>query len=415
MTARKPRLARRPVRTLARAAAKTAAATMLDWTGLLERQAARATQGGEPFIVCYHRVVDRLHAGAPRALPAMETSVATFERHLDWLGRRFRVVSLDEVADELAGAGRRSARPTAAVTLDDGYRDVYEHAFPVLRRMGIPAGVFVVTDLVGTHRLPPHERLHAGLAAALAEVPRSGRAATAALGGLLREAGVRVPPGAPVPRDSRDPFVVTRFLLEHLSCDEVQAIIARLDAAQTAASASEGLQPLSWEMLDAMLAAGLTVGSHTRTHARLAHESEERIRAELVGSRRALEQRLRVPARHFAYPGGDFNGAVVRAVAAAGYATAFTICRHRDPGHPRLTIPRVTLWEASCSGPFGGFSEALLRAHVAGLLPAAGGCRHEGVAPGAAPAVIGPASRRSAAGRPAQQREAASCAASPEY
>jgi len=196
---------------------------------------------------------------------------------------------------------------------------------------------------------------------------------------------------------------------------EVQAIIARLDAAQTAASASEGLQPLSWEMLDAMLAAGLTVGSHTRTHARLAHESEERIRAELVGSRRALEQRLRVPARHFAYPGGDFNGAVVRAVAAAGYATAFTICRHRDPGHPRLTIPRVTLWEASCSGPFGGFSEALLRAHVAGLLPAAGGCRHEGVAPGAAPAVIGPASRRSAAGRPAQQREAASCAASPEY
>src|SRR5207244_10396360 len=45
---------------------------------------------------------------------------------------------------------RGDTKPMAAVTFDDGYRDVYERAFPLLQRKGIPAAVFVVTDLVGT-------------------------------------------------------------------------------------------------------------------------------------------------------------------------------------------------------------------------------------------------------------------------
>jgi len=117
-----------------------------------------------PFVVAYHRVVERLNACGPLALPAMEIRAAMLERHLDWLGRHFRIVSLDDLGarlDEPAGS-----KPLAVVTFDDGYSDIFHYAFPLLKRKGIPAGVFVVTDLVGTAELPLHERFHAVLAEA---------------------------------------------------------------------------------------------------------------------------------------------------------------------------------------------------------------------------------------------------------
>ena len=54
------------------------------------------------------------------------------------------------------------------MTFDDGYRDVYEQAFPVLRRKGIPAAVFVVTDLVGRPFWQVHDRLYHLVAKAFA-------------------------------------------------------------------------------------------------------------------------------------------------------------------------------------------------------------------------------------------------------
>jgi len=70
-----------------------------------------------PFIVGYHRVVDNFERNASRAIPPMLISAAMLERHLDWLGRRFEFVSLDEVGFHLE-SGRRFKRPAAAITFD---------------------------------------------------------------------------------------------------------------------------------------------------------------------------------------------------------------------------------------------------------------------------------------------------------
>ena len=59
----------------------------------------------------------------------MLTSRRMLEAQLDWIGRRFRFVSLDELGAQLGGRARPAA-PLAAVTFDDGYRDVYEHGVP---------------------------------------------------------------------------------------------------------------------------------------------------------------------------------------------------------------------------------------------------------------------------------------------
>src|SRR5262249_61211311 len=112
-----------------------------------------------PLIVGYHRVVESFDRSKATAIPSMLISTSMWERHLDWLAKRFSFVSLDEVGLHLELA-RPFRRPTVAITFDDGYRDVYHQAYPLLKKKGIPAAVFVVTGLVGTDRPQIFDRFY---------------------------------------------------------------------------------------------------------------------------------------------------------------------------------------------------------------------------------------------------------------
>jgi len=134
------------------------------------------------------------------------------ERHLDWLGRRFRFVSLDDLGARLDGSdGSRDA--IAAITFDDGYRDFYDHAFPLLMQKGIPAAVFVVTGLVDTTGVQTHDELYLLLTRRLADRARK----PDGLAGMLRGMGIPVPGIVP-----GTPYEATRALLEALPQEGVQ-------------------------------------------------------------------------------------------------------------------------------------------------------------------------------------------------
>lgn len=83
---------------------------------------------------------------------------------------------------------------------------------------------------------------------------------------------------------------------------------------------------LSATQLREMVAAGIEVGSHTRSHADLRLCSGAEIEREVRGSREDLEDLLGCPVTSFAYPFGSYRRAAELAVAAAGYRSALT-CR----------------------------------------------------------------------------------------
>lgn len=92
-------------------------------------------------ILCYHR----LGNGSSK----MIVSPSNFEAQMTWLTRNgFEVVRLDDLGAFLAGR-RPLPRKSVVITFDDGYESVHRHAFPVLRRLGLPATVFVYTDFLG--------------------------------------------------------------------------------------------------------------------------------------------------------------------------------------------------------------------------------------------------------------------------
>lgn len=352
---------------------KTGLAVGAHWSRLDRVIAARRGLDRAPLVLGYHRVVRDFERSARDSMPSMLVSTTMLERHLNWVGDRYRFVSLDELAERLADGGRRGRavshgdKPLAAVTFDDGYRDVYENAFPLLRKKRIPFAVYVVTDLVGTDRLQLHDELYLLLAAVLALDPS---ARSDCWRSLVEEVGGDPQRAALFRRvdESGDAYRATRLVLHGLGAEELGRAMAMLRTrVPLNLDQCRAFLSLDWPMLREMLAAGVTVGSHTRSHALLASAPTDRVREELEGSRRELETQLGVPVRHLAYPDGSYNAETVRAAHAAGYRTATTTGVHQSRDFPGLTIPRRMLWEGACNDVRGRFSPAILSCQVSGL------------------------------------------------
>jgi peptidoglycan/xylan/chitin deacetylase (PgdA/CDA1 family) len=323
-----------------------------------------------PLVLGYHRVVDDFAVAARTENPSMLTSRDMFEQHIDWLGRHFRFAGLDEIGEHIL-SGKPFDEPVAAITFDDGYRDVYEQAFPVLQRKGIPAAIFVVTDLVGRPIWQHHDRLYRFVAKAFATWEDPQRTLRA----LLRALDI----GADAPLAAlTTPLTTVAALLPGLPLASVGRV---LEGLESAVGNGFGPAPLTvtWPMLAEMRRAGWVIGSHSATHPSLPTESPATVAEQVERSKGELERHLGQPIAHFAYPGGHFTPPVVDALHTAGYQFAYTACPHGDARYPQLTIERVLLWEGSSVDAGGQFSSGILNCQAHDLWPLSIGCRvHHG-------------------------------------
>lgn len=148
--------------TLRGVAARLLGRAELDWTIAEANGALRQPEAGVPLIVplaplnplgvgtdqlqtvpilCYHRFGN----GASK----MSMSPAHFAAQLEWLARNdYHVVRLAELEGFLAGK-RALPRRSVVITIDDGYESVHRLAFPLLKRYGFAATLFVYTDFIG--------------------------------------------------------------------------------------------------------------------------------------------------------------------------------------------------------------------------------------------------------------------------
>lgn len=99
--------------------------------------------GTDKEVVCfvYHRFGDNRY-------PSTNVSIADFETHLAWLvEHNYQVLTLSDAIDYLASD--RSAKKTAVITIDDGYKSFFENGMPILAKYNLPATLFINTETVG--------------------------------------------------------------------------------------------------------------------------------------------------------------------------------------------------------------------------------------------------------------------------
>jgi peptidoglycan/xylan/chitin deacetylase (PgdA/CDA1 family) len=276
---------------------------------LLERSARRSCL----LVLTYHRIGE---AGAsPFYRPVYSASAADFALEVRAVRDRYRVLALDEAialgSDQFHGL----REPSALITFDDGYRDNFDLAFPILREANVPASFFLPTGFIDDPRAPWWD--HIAHVIDLSEEP------------ILRldwpeplavELGRR-------PRTSAIARVVRAYLDHHVTDDEAFRVHLEERAGVTLDERAIGRSLfMTWDQARTLAEAGMSIGSHAHRHLELARLSEADQRSELAESKRILERELARPIAAMAYPygwPGTFDETTKRLADEEGYALAF--------------------------------------------------------------------------------------------
>lgn len=281
-------------------------------------------------ILGYHAVAD----SPDYCIPEINVRPAEFERQLQFLRLHYQVISLDQALGCFA-ADEPLPERAVTITFDDGYRDNYIHAFPLLRKYGLTATFFVASGIF--HGIPFW----------VAQLQRI----------LSQPRGLnRLAPAFEIPAHLLRPGRATRqALISHVMgyinrCPTRAARDAMLDQVFTLVDASKAERDSRSYMLEAahireMAAAGMTIGSHTVTHAVLTSLEELGALDELVTSKQQLEAIIEQPVRHFAHPNGpgviNYSETTARLAHVAGFASACTSIRGMaQKSSNRFLLPR---------------------------------------------------------------------------
>jgi peptidoglycan/xylan/chitin deacetylase (PgdA/CDA1 family) len=283
----------------------------------LKRRGFRTHRG--LIVLMYHSVGESplLHRG-------LSVSAANFERQLEYLTRRFEIVSLAR-AVEIMRRGAPLPESAVALTFDDGFRDNYETAFPILKKYRCPATVFVATEpLVKRVSLWPYRLMFwMKRTAALrlefspGELPGAGQIVFALRTARRRRRALR----------AIEPSLWRAGRAER---ERLLGVIAEKLGVDPANDPADDLPMLAGDQLRELADAGIDIGSHTVSHPSLAALAREEALGELTESKTLLESKVGRPVKFFAYPFGGAehcNAATERLVREAGYEAACTTIR----------------------------------------------------------------------------------------
>lgn len=263
----------------------------------------------QPRILMYHRFSDP---------PVKDwASPARFEEQVKLIRKHYRPFSLVGLVQYAVRYGQMPEH-AVVITVDDGYRDFYDYAFPVLHKHGVPATLFVTTGFVdGRLWLWPDK---------VTWILRNASQVT----GDAQFGSVTFRATQPC-ENLFDTY--WQSLIEHclsISDDEKHVFIADLAGVlglKLPDAAPEEFAPISWEQLRELETAGIEVGGHTITHPTLGQVTEAQARNEIYGCRDELIAHLGDKPRTFCYPNGqpsDFQEFLLPLVEQAGFLGAVT-------------------------------------------------------------------------------------------
>jgi len=322
----------------------TAASSVLYYSGLLWLYERLKPAAAHPriTILMYHRVVDDC-----RQHRRLCISTKTFREHMRYLARsRYQLISLSTLLRYLRGE-EQLTQDCVAVTFDDGYRDVFINAYPVLKELRIPATIFLTTGFVDSQQTPWWDRLAVAVRKLRSLDGRCDKMGTGSVAAGIspenRPAGkVPVPILSPesIPPDTWNRIhaaVAGSSWRAEARLDEMVESLKRLDQQQRSQliDALERIAPpedadplmLTWEMIRAMRGELITFGAHTVSHAILGQIDAEAARREILASKARIEGILGESVSFFAYPDGriaDVSERTVQLVKDGGYKLAVT-------------------------------------------------------------------------------------------
>jgi peptidoglycan/xylan/chitin deacetylase (PgdA/CDA1 family) len=286
-------------------------------------------------VLCYHGIGE-----CGNSLLESPT-VEMFEAQMRFLRQNYRVVSLEEVCQELDRG--KITEPGVAVTFDDGYRSTYTAAFPVLQKYRIPATIYLTYETVESGEVAWYDFVFAAMAAAHdskleIDLPAPMEFQFSSREDRLRAALQIIALLRTLPNSQRRKFCDLLKERMGLSEDDVSGRV------------------LTWAQIRSMQDAGISFGSHTLSHPVVSRLAPEELERELADSKRLLEERLGREVLDFAFPFGkvtDCSSESAAVLSRSGYRSATTtIPGVNTPGTQRFELRRLQVGEDSSLARF---------------------------------------------------------------
>jgi peptidoglycan/xylan/chitin deacetylase (PgdA/CDA1 family) len=295
-----------------------------------------------PFVGGVGAILTLHHVRPPRADRFQPNQLLEVTpRFLDRVVRKLRrsrldLISLDEMHRRLREGDFK--RRFACVTIDDGYRDTLQWAYPILKAHEVPFCVYVPTSF-------PDRIGELWWLAIEAVVARNQRIS------LLVEERERSFECATLAEKHHVFDQLYNWVRGFRSEDELRRVVRDLSLRYQVdiAAFCEDLC-MSWEDLGRLAADPLvTIGAHTVNHVMLAKTPERQARAEMAMGRSVIEASLGVRPDHLSYPVGDSTSAgprEFRIAAELGFKTAVTTrpgVLFAEHGDHLTALPRISL------------------------------------------------------------------------
>lgn len=281
---------------------------------LLIALCGRPGKNHRAVFLFYHRF-RRPGEGAKDLLPRLDCE--EFDRQMAYLKKTYEIVSLDDSAT-LLWEGKGFRRPSIILSIDDGYRDNYTLAYPIIRKHDLPITIFLTAGFIGGDAGLWLDDIEYALRSAACQ----GFSLEKVLG--KERVDISNQEGKKDAEKKLYAALVKKGKRERQ--DALRELFSVLDVPEPSVSGRERIM-MNWEEVNEMAANGVDFGAHSVSHSFLPAMPPDEAKREILDSKRIIEEKTGRTVRHFAIPNGkndDFSLELTEFCKEAGFDTVVT-------------------------------------------------------------------------------------------
>jgi len=254
----------------------------------------------------YHRVCPKQNSWSLLPLAPF-----IFEQQMEYYTHNYEILTL-ECLVQIIRERKRLPQKAVVITFDDGYKDNYLYAYPVLKKYNVPATIFLTTGHIGNRNLLWTDTVRY----------------------IIRQTSLKtISPDNLGKFSLKTDHYINRACyiicekMKRLPDDKRMSLIMQMFSV-CGVDMPENLGKnhfLSWDEVKEMNDNGIEFGAHTVNHPILTTMPLEQAMKEIIQSKKDIEQILSKQITAFAYPNGNYNSQLVEIVKACGFSCAVSV------------------------------------------------------------------------------------------
>ena len=274
----------------------------LDAYAFLRRELTKS----QVAILMYHRVAPRNDTWSLEPLDPQ-----SFRKQIEYFSQSYEILPLDRLVRYIL-QGNSLPKKAIAITFDDGYKDNFQYAYPILKKYHVPATIFLTTGHIGTDKLFWWDKVSYIIQHSFLEKLALGEVGSYSLRSEIDKLHARS-------------IVIER--MKELPQERKELLIDRLvsiSGVDIPFGLGKGLN-LTWNEIREMNNEGIDFGAHTVNHPCLVNLPLEQAKWEIVQSKTDIEEQLGKEVNAFSYPNGDLSLKLVKLIKESGFKYAVSV------------------------------------------------------------------------------------------